>query len=247
MNETVVVENRAGLSRFLILCDHASNHFPPEYGFLGLSPAERETHIAWDPGALGVARHLSDRLNAPLVYSTISRLVIDCNRALDAPDLIATISETTRIPGIANLTANERQRRIDTIHATFHSAVDSVLDARTAEGRATAVIGMHTFTPIYRGVSRPWDVSLIFDRDQRLSGPLIDLLKGEGLSVGVNEPYSPADRVFYTLGRHAEARGLAPAMIEIRNDLVRTPRDQQEWAERLGRMLGTLTLSSRAA
>jgi len=106
-----VVENRGGASPFIILCDHASNFIPPRYGSLGLSSAEREAHVAWDPGALGVAREMARLLDASLVRATVSRLVIDCNRALDAPDLIATVSETTEIPGNAKITEAERLRR----------------------------------------------------------------------------------------------------------------------------------------
>jgi predicted N-formylglutamate amidohydrolase len=235
----VAVENASGAGAFVILCDHASNTFPPEYGFLGLSPAEREAHIAWDPGALGIARQLSRMLDAPLIYGKVSRLIIDCNRAPDAPDLIPAISETTPIPGNANLDESERQRRIAAVHAPFHAAVDDVIKSRLSAGRPTAVIGVHSFTPVYRGVSRPWETSLIFDRDRRLSDLLIAGFRSQGFSVGVNEPYSPADRVFYSVSRHAEARGLACAMIEIRNDLIRHEGEQRAWAERIGALLST--------
>ncbi len=237
-SDAVGVENADGGGAFVIVCDHASNRFPPEYGFLELSPAEREAHIAWDPGALGVARHLSRHLDAPLVYGTVSRLVIDCNRALDAPNLIATVSETTSISGNAALSDAERRRRIAAIHEPFHRAIDDVVDRRIAAGRTTWLVAVHTFTPVYRGVSRPWQASVIFDRDRSLADIVIDGLRAEGVKVGVNEPYSPADRVYYTLSRHAEAKGLTPLMLEIRNDLVQTSRQEREWARRIAAILG---------
>jgi len=245
--DSVAVENADGQGAFVLLCDHASNRIPREYGFLGLSPEQREMHIAWDPGALGVSHRLSRMLDAPLVHSTVSRLVIDCNRSLDSPDLIATVSETTAIPGNASLSPAECRRRIAAIHEPFHNAVDKLVEERLSAGRATALIGMHSFTPVYRGVSRPWEVAFIFDRNRRLSDLLIHGLKAAGLSVGVNEPYSPADRVYYTLSRHAEARGLDCAMIEIRNDLVRGADREEEWASRLAALLVSVDFSARAA
>lgn len=233
---TVGLENADGRGAFVIVCDHASNRFPPEFGFLGLSPAEREAHIAWDPGALGVARHLSGLLDAPLVYGNVSRLIIDCNRPLDAPDLIAEISETTTIPGNTALPESERRRRIAAVHEPFHRTVDDVVEDRLNAGRATTLIAIHSFTPTYRGVARPWEIGILFDRSRRIADVLIGGLKSAGLNVGINQPYSPADRVYYTLSRHAEARGLDCAMIEIRNDLVRTSRAEAEWAERIGRI-----------
>ena len=239
------VENAGGGGRFVIVCDHASNFFPSEYGSLGLGAAARETHIAWDPGALGVSRKLALMLDAALVYAKVSRLVIDCNRPVDAPDLIAETSESTAIPGNRSLSDAERLRRIATIHEPYHRAINELVDARLAAGRATALIAVHSFTPVYFGVRRPWQVGVIFDRDRRLADELIEGLKAAGLTVGVNEPYSPADRVYYTLERHAEARGLPCAMIEVRNDLIRGEDEQQDWAGRIARVLAAVPASSR--
>lgn len=241
------MENREGSGGFVIVCDHASNRFPPEYGFLGLSPEAREAHIAWDPGALQIARHLSRVLDAPLVFGTVSRLILDCNRSPDAPDLIPTLSETTPIPGNVGLPEAERLARIAAIHQPFHNAVEGIVGRRIAEKRPTALIAIHSFTRIYRGVVRPWEASLIFDRNKRLADILIRGFRTDGFSVGVNEPYSPADRVYYTVSRHAEAHGLDCAMIEIRNDLIRSEPAQGEWAERIAMHLRSSDLSERAA
>jgi predicted N-formylglutamate amidohydrolase len=235
--DSVAVENADGAGAYVILCDHASNRFPPEFGDLGLAPADREAHIAWDPGALGVARHLSALLDAPLVYPTVSRLVVDCNRALDAPGLIAAVSETTLVPGNAGVTEAERRRRIAAVHAPYHAAIDALVGKRLGAGRETALVAVHTFTPVYHGVARPWQVGVLSDRDRRLADRLVARLSAEGLAVGVNEPYSPADGVYYTLSRHAESRGLACVMIEIRNDLLDAAAEERAWAARLATAL----------
>lgn len=245
--DPVAVENAGGAGRFVILCDHASNFIPSQYGNLGLAPDARQAHIAWDPGALGVSRALARMLDAPLVRATVSRLVIDCNRPLDAPDLIAAVSETTAVPGNEALSDADRRSRIATVHEPYHGAIDALLDERLAAGRETALIAVHSFTPVYRGVVRPWEVGVIFDRDRRLSDPLIGALKAEGLQVGVNQPYSPADRVYYTLARHADGRDLAAVMIEVRNDLIRDADSETRWGARLARMLAGLPASWRAA
>lgn len=240
------VENRGGAAPFVILCDHASNHIPEDYARLGLKPADLSAHIAWDPGALGVSRHLARMLDAPLVHATVSRLVIDCNRALDAPDLIAATSETTAVPGNADLSEAERRRRIEAVHVPYHAAIEALVGERLAAGRGAALVAIHSFTPVYRGVARPWEVGVLFDRDRRLADPLIAALRAEGLNVGVNEPYSPADRVYYTLTRHAEERGLATVMLEIRNDLIASEAEERSWAARLARTLGDAQKSKAA-
>jgi predicted N-formylglutamate amidohydrolase len=238
--DPAVVEDAEAAGRFVIVCDHASSFIPPEYASLGLGPAEQEAHVAWDPGALGLARRLARRLDAPLVHATVSRLVIDCNRRLDAPDLVAARSEDIAVPGNAALTAAERERRIASIHAPYHAAIDRLLDARRSAGRETVLIAIHSFTPVFHGIARPWEIGIVFDKDRRVAAPLIDALKTEGLSVGVNEPYSPADRVYYTMTRHGEGRALACAMIEVRNDLIGSEAGQVEWAERIGAHLASM-------
>jgi predicted N-formylglutamate amidohydrolase len=227
--QPAVVENRAGAGPFVILCDHASNGVPAEYAALGLSPAELEAHIAWDPGALGVSRRLLQALDAPLVHCAVSRLVIDCNRPLDAPDLIAATSEATEIPGNTDITDLERRRRIASVHAPYHAAIDQLIGERLDAGREVALVAVHSFTPVYRGTARPWEIGVLFDRDRRLADPLIAAFEADGLKVGINEPYSPADRVYYTLTRHGEERGLGCVMLEIRNDLIRSDAEQAKW------------------
>lgn len=237
--DPVRVTNSSGASRYVIVCEHASNWLPPSLGTLGLGPADMERHIAWDPGALPVAVRLAEILDATLVESRVSRLAIDCNRPLDAPDLIAEMSETTRVPGNEGLDAAAREARIALAYRPFHDALEDVVESRLAEGRATSIVTIHSFTPVYRGVSRPWHIGIIHDEDERLSAPLLTGLRGmSGITVGANQPYSPADRVYYTLERHARPRGLPCAMIEIRNDVIADESGQRKWAERLGGILG---------
>jgi predicted N-formylglutamate amidohydrolase len=243
----VAVENGEGRGGFVLVCDHASNRLPVRLGALGLDAPSLESHIAWDPGALGVARALSRRLDAPLLFSTVSRLIIDCNRPLDAPDLVAATSETTAIPGNADLDPGERARRIQEVYEPYHAAISRCLNGRAARGLPTAVLAVHSFTPVYKGVARPWHVGILFDRDRGLAELLIEGLRAErGLNVGVNEPYSPADRVYSTLSRHAEARGLRSAMIEIRNDGIGDAEGQALWADRLAGLLEAAEPALRA-
>lgn len=236
--ETVVVDNRDGAGPFVILCDHASNRLPVQFGTLGLSQADLLAHIAWDPGALGVSRHLSRMLDAPLVYPTVSRLVIDCNRAESAGDLIPEISENTVIPGNEDLVDSAVQARIELVHRPFHAAIDALLDERRAKGRKTLLVSVHSFTPVYKGVARPWQIGILSNEDRLLANLLIEALsREEGLSVGDNEPYAPTDGVYYTLARHGENRGISPVMLEIRNDEIADEAGEKRWAEKLAPLL----------
>jgi predicted N-formylglutamate amidohydrolase len=236
--EPVTIRNEAGSGPFVLVCDHASNFVPAPYGDLGLSAEELKAHIAWDPGALGVSLELSRLLDAPLVHSNVSRLIIDCNRQTDAPDLIPACSELTDIPRNKNLDAGEREHRIALAHQPFHQAIDQVIDARMNRDLPSAVISVHTYTPIYKGVFRDWHIGLISGDDRRLADHALMLLNSETTyCVGDNEPYSPADGVYYSLARHGENRGLPSLMIEIRNDEVETPEAEKKWAEVLGPIL----------
>ncbi|YBV96572.1 N-formylglutamate amidohydrolase [Phyllobacteriaceae bacterium JZ32] len=237
----VRITNRHGRSPVLLLCDHASNHIPSGFGTLGLAREELQRHIAWDPGALGVALEMSRRLDAPLVESCISRLIVDCNRPLDAPDLVPHLSELTNIPGNTHLSGTEITERVALAHAPYHAAIEALVASRFAAGIPPILVAIHTFTPVYRGKERPWHIGIIHDDDTRLAAPVIAGLQAlPGLCVGINQPYSPADRVYYTLERHKQAHGLKAVMIEIRNDLVATEKDEKQWGERLARILGEI-------
>ena len=241
----VNVFNRSGSSSIVLVCDHASNRMPLPYDqSLGISEADKFAHIAWDPGALGVSLELSRLLDAPLVASTVSRLIIDCNRDEAAIDLIPEISETTVIPGNANLSDIERRKRIELSHRPFHQAIEELLDERAAKGQSTAVISVHSFTPVYKGQQRPWEIGLISGDNRSLIDPVIDDLKNRTqLQVGDNEPYSPRDGVYYTLSRHGEKRGLPSLMIEIRNDEISTPEMENRWGALLAPVLERAVLS----
>lgn len=241
--EAVKVTNPGGRSQFVFICDHASNALPDGFGRLGLAQEELTRHIAWDPGALPVARHLAAALDAALVESRLSRLVIDCNRPLDAPDLIPALSEATVILGNENLSPAERERRIALSWKPFHAAVESLVEERLAAGRETWLVSVHSFTPVYNGVARPWQIGVLHDDDTRLSGFLLAALKAEGsIVVGDNQPYSPADRVYFTLEKHARSRGLPCVMIEIRNNEIGDEAAQARWGKLLAGTLGAIAL-----
>lgn len=233
-SETVRVTNPGGSSPFVFTCDHASNYLPAEFGTLGLPVEDLSRHIAWDPGALPVARRMADALDATLIETRVSRLVIDCNRPLDAPDLVSPVSETTAIPGNTGLSEKQRAARIDLAWRPFHDTIAEIIDRRLAHGQETRLVSVHSFTPVYKGRSRPWHIGIIHDDDRRLAAPLISALRRlAGVTIGVNEPYSPADRVYFTLEKHARPRGLACAMIEIRNDEISGETGQRKWADLL--------------
>lgn len=234
--EACAVRNRRGRGGLVLVCEHASNHVPPAYHGLGLDPEQLERHIAWDIGAHGLADRLSALLDAPLLYATHSRLLLDLNRDPAAADSIIELSEDTPIPGNRELAPGERLRRRQWLYDPFHAALDALLDERAAARWPTALVSIHSFTPVYLGRARPWQLGLIFRDDRRLAERLLaSLQRDRDLCVGVNEPYGPGDGVYHTIGRHGEGRGLPCAMLEMRNDQIAEAEGQARWAARLAR------------
>lgn len=224
-------------SPWLVTCDHASNHVPREIGggSLGLPDTEMGRHIAYDIGAAGVARHLADLLGAPAILSRFSRLVIDPNRGEDDPTLIMRLYDGTIVPGNRHLDAAERERRLAAYYRPYHAAYAD-LAGRRAD---TIIVAVHSFTPRLNGrAPRPWHVGILrADWDQRLSRPLLDLLRAEpDLCVGENQPYAghlPGDAI----DRHALIPGRPNALIELRHDLIADGAGQRAWALRLAPLL----------
>ncbi len=224
-------------SPWLVACDHASNHVPPEVGggTLGLPDAEMARHIAYDVGAAGVSRHLADLLGAPAILSRFSRLVIDPNRGEDDPTLVMKLYDGTLVPENRHIAGAEVERRLNAYYRPYHAAYAD-LAARRPD---TIIVAVHSFTPRLNGRSpRPWHIGILrADWDQRLSAPLLDLLRAEpDLCVGENQPYAghlPGDAV----DRHALQKNRPNALIELRHDLIDTPAGQRAWAERLAPLL----------
>ena len=234
----VRVLRKNGPSELFLTADHAGRTIPRGLGQLGLQDHELDRHIAWDIGIAGVTERLSAALNATAVLQTYSRLVIDCNRDPDVPSSIPEISETTEIPGNRGLGEAARAARVETIFRPYHDTIAVVLDRRAAAGRVSVLVALHSFTPVFKGVARPWHAAVLYNRDRRLAHPLFKLLSAEdGLVVGDNEPYRVTDLTDYTVPVHGERRGLAHVEIEIRQDQIADPTGQAAWAERLARLL----------
>lgn len=234
----VAIETPHGKAPFLLLCDHAGKAIPQSLGDLGLPPGEIERHIGWDIGALSVSQHLSRQLDATLIHQRYSRLVIDCNRTPGIASSIPPLSELTPIPGNIGIDAEHALAREREVFLPYHQTIDDHLGQRRLREWPTAVVAMHSFTPVFKGESRPWQVGLLFNRYPEFAHLLAELLREEGdLQVGVNEPYAMTDATDYTLPVHAERRGLPYVGIEIRQDLIADAHGQQAWAKRFARLL----------
>jgi predicted N-formylglutamate amidohydrolase len=228
----------AGLSPFFLTCEHAGCAIPRRLNDLGVPDSERARHIGWDIGALAVAERVSDLLDAPLISQTYSRLVIDCNRATHHTDSIPTVSEYTRISGNLNLPPSEVAARANEIYHPFHDAIAKSLDTRRDAGLANILIAVHSFTPVFQGVKRPWHMGLLFNRDSRLASVLSSLIGNDrSVVLGINEPYAISDATDYTIPFHGEKRGILHVEIEIRQDLIAHPSGQEGWAGRLAAWL----------
>jgi predicted N-formylglutamate amidohydrolase len=238
----VRVLREAGTSDIVLTADHAGRMIPRRLGTLGLPDGERARHIAWDIGIAGVTERLSAALDATAVLQTYSRLVIDCNRGHGVDSSIPILSETTAIPGNRDLSAAERAARQREIFAPYHARIRALLDARAEAGRRTVLVAMHSFTPVFKGVARPIQVGVLYNRMPRLARILLNLLRAEGdLQVGDNAPYSVSDSTDYTIPVHGEQRGLAHVELEIRQDLIADEAGQAPWAARLAKLLREAT------
>jgi predicted N-formylglutamate amidohydrolase len=231
--------NEGGNAPTLLLCDHAGRRVPKALGDLGVDAAGFERHIAWDIGAAEVARRLAVRLDAPLVYANYSRLVADVNRRPDDPTCMPEVSDGTNVPGNCNLSAALRQARIDAVHEPYHRLVDERLRLIRAKA-VPAVISVHSFTPVWKGVERPWHIGVLWNRDGRLARPLMKRFAELDVVVGDNEPYSGQDEHGYTLPRHVEKVGIPHVLLEVRQDLIDTRKGAEEWSEKLYSALGPL-------
>ncbi|MBM3510388.1 MAG: N-formylglutamate amidohydrolase [Alphaproteobacteria bacterium] len=241
------VVNPEGRPEWVLLCDHASRHVPARLANLGLDEATLHRHIAWDIGAGAVAERVAALIDAPLVMAGFSRLVIDANRPLNDPTSIAKASDGVAIPGNAAIDAAEARARAEGYFWPYHRAVEAVFAGLEAKGATPALLPIHSFTPIMQGFERPWQIGILWDRDRRLSDPLLAYFNANpSLTVGDNQPYSGASPASYSLKEHGDHHGRPHASIEIRQDLIDTPAGVETWARLVADALRHIRLPGAA-
>jgi predicted N-formylglutamate amidohydrolase len=226
-------------TRLLLVCDHATNHIPAEFGQLGLSAPDLARHIAWDPGAEAVTRRLSSLLSATAVLAPVSRLVIDCNRALKDPSSICETSDGIIVPGNQGLGCQAAALRADSYFHPYHAAIDRQLRRLDSLNPAVTLVAIHSFTASMGGIDRPWQLGILWNDDPRLAIPMIELLRAQGLDVGNNEPYSGRESN-YTADCHAGNTGRCHVSVEIRQNLLTDDMGVVRWADLLAHVLARL-------
>lgn len=233
----VQVRNETGTSPYVLVCEHAANYLPPAFGTLGLSSSDLSRHIGWDIGAAQVARSLSALIDAPLVLAGYSRLLIDLNRPPASPASIPEISEATAIPGNQNLTDDARQQRIDRYFTPFHTRLARLMANRQARPQPTALIAVHSYTPVFMGVARPWQAGILYRRSKNFGAALVEALGGAAADIAHNQPYQIDDDSDYTVPIHGEACGFQAVLVEISQGLLTDRQGTDAWATRLAQGL----------
>lgn len=235
----VEIRDRTGHSLAVITCDHARNRVPRALHDLGLDARALVDHVAWDPGALEVAERLAWHLDAPLVASGYSRLVVDLNRPLGVPSSIAEMIETTEVPGNLELTPEGAHARVDALFWPYHHALGELLDERLHAPRPPRYVAIHSFTPVYFGDPREMEVCISWHTDDRLARLVLPrIMADDALVVSENEPFAITLRGDFGIPQQAERRGIANVMIEIRQDLIATGEAAHAWGDRLAQVLG---------
>jgi len=218
-------------SPVLLVVDHASPHFPASLNQLGLADWVLERHVAWDIGVDKLARFLADELDAQAILAGFSRLIIDPNRNPENGSAIVEISDGISIPGNQGIDDHQRSLRMQSFFKPYHDRIADRLARFSASGITPALISVHTCTPVFNRIVRPWHIGIMWDKDPRIPVPLIEALGNmDGVCVGDNEPYSGSHPHDYTVDHHAEAAGLPHVGIEVRQDLVKEEDGARKWA-----------------
>ena len=209
-----------------IVCvaDHASNFVPADVE-LGVPPALLDRHVALDIGVEGVAERMARDSGIAAHLACVSRLVCDLHREEDHPAVVPTATDGHAVPGNVGADVAARLARF---HHPYHAALGAWIEAADPE----LVVSLHSFTPRLESDperARPWQVALLYNRDERAARHAIRLFGERGLTVGDNQPYSGRE-LNATMNRHAEARGRPYLAIEIRQDQIAGEAGQARWA-----------------
>jgi len=228
----VKVFNAEGQAPIVLICEHATNFMPASFEDLGLTKPQLQSHIAWDPGAIETAQMMAQLLDAPLIAAPVSRLIYDCNRPPESTSAMPLSSENQPIPGNANLSMVAKQQRVTDYYRPFEAAVAQ----RVSLMGRPLLITVHSFTPVFLGQQRQVEIGILHDTDSRFADAFLQQTRlGDDFNIQRNQPYAATDGVTHTLKHHALSHGLANVMLEIRNDLIASPAQQQFMAAYLAK------------
>ena len=237
-NKSYQVYRSNGKNRVILICDHASNYNPSKYKNLGLNKNQIQRHIAWDIGVEAVAKKLSKKLNATLIMSGYSRLLIDCNRPFGASEAFIKKSENTIIPGNLKLSKKEKKYRAKKFCIPYRNIISKIIKFRMKKNIIPIIVSLHSFTPIYKGSSRPWHLGLLYRREKRIFSLLNkELSKDKAIKIGINEPYKCNLKGDFSIPYFAESNGLPCILLEIRQDLINTSTGVIKWSKKLSYLL----------
>ncbi len=249
MSDPFIVTQEKSSSPVLLVADHASRHIPEEYDALGIEdPALLRRHVAWDIGIEDVTRRMSEKLEATAIYATFSRLLVDANRYPNDAASMPVMSDGVHVPANENISETDRKERLDRFFHPYHRKLEALVKAKTKTHPLPLVLSMHSFTPVMNDFERPWHVGVLWDRDERLAVPMLEILrKNPTLVVGDNEPYSAREPFGYTMNEHGTKLDIPHVVIEIRQDLIDTHHGAEQWANLMVDMVRQLQKRLEAA
>lgn len=235
-----VIRNATATAPILLVCDHASRRFPSSLGTMGLDPAARRCHLAHDIGAGPLTEKLAESLGVTAVLCQYSRLIVDCNRQLMDPGAFLEFGDGVIVSGNRNLHQDAKDARANEIYWPYHNAIDGQIKRLQLANINPILISLHSFTPVMNGVSRTWEMGVLWDQDRVTAKVFVQDLREAGYLVGDNEPYSGKAPQDFTIDHHAEPINLSHVGIEIRQDLIHHDDGVDAIAAHMHKILETL-------
>ena len=221
----------------LLTCEHGGRDVPAAYRrvFRG-QKALLSTHRGYDIGALGVATRMASLLAAPLIFSTVTRLLIDLNRSLDQRDVF---SEFTR-----DLDEAERASIVATYYRPHRDSVERTVAAATAGGHRVVHVGIHSCTDVLKGSRRELELALLFDEARPLEAVFCERWRDELARIApdrrcpFNQPYRGSDDGLTTsLRGRFSADDYLGLEVEVRQGIIGRAVEQRVIGELLAQSL----------
>jgi predicted N-formylglutamate amidohydrolase len=222
-----------GLGSIVLTCEHATNRLPFRLRRTADERRILDSHWGWDIGAWQLTRDLARGLRTSAIGGRWSRLVIDLNRRADDAGLVRSEAGGVVLSWNRDVDAPEVERRLLDYHAPYHMEVDRLIMRRLVRGVRPLLFAVHTFTPVFDGRPRRFDVGVLYERHGSLAHRLGRSLRREGLDVRYNQPYSGMAGMMYSADRHGKHHELPCLELEANHTLF----DRPATARRLSRVV----------
>lgn len=153
----------------VISCEHGSNEVPKKYAHLfEKKKLILQTKRAYDIGALYIAEYLHNELQAELVKTKVTRLLIDCEHKPHGNRCFSKFSK--------RLSDIEKKSLIEHYYEPFHAELINTITHHIEKGQQVLHLSLFSFAPFLKGLFVNAGIEILYDAHRHAEKEVVRIM-----------------------------------------------------------------------